>query len=173
MNKQKLAQAADVLSKHLEVFSLYRYDPLSGDLIHLPREDATFNTKFAGKVAGSVSKDTGYLMLNVLGSMYYAHRVIFAGLHGYLPIEVDHKDRNRSNNSAINLVASDRLSNSINTSGHKDAKIKHKNISRKRNSFTVEISRKGVRKTKTLKTLEEALQWRNEYLLGLGEPIPD
>lgn len=43
------------------------------------------------------------------------HRIKFALLHGYLPEQVDHKNRKRSDNSSVNLRASDKTTNKWNT----------------------------------------------------------
>lgn len=156
------------LEDHLEVAKLFDYDPDTGILTHRPRDNRTFNTKYAGKPAGSLDKSTGYIVLNVRGYPYLAHRVIFAKIHGYLPPEVDHDNRIRHDNRAINLKASDRHSNGKNVGAHKDNKLGIKNIHQKASgSYQVQIARKGIKYTKTFKELEDAIEWRDMKLLEL------
>ena len=56
-----------------------------------------------GNVAGSLHH-TGYWDIRIKGSVYRAHRLAFLFMDGYLPEnDVDHVDRNKLNNSWINL----------------------------------------------------------------------
>jgi len=68
----------------------------------------------AGDVAGHWSK-AGYWTVNVNNKAYYVHRVIME-LHGYdiEGLEVDHRDKNRSNNKLSNLRVVPRVLNSRN-----------------------------------------------------------
>jgi hypothetical protein len=56
-----------------------------------------------GNVAGSHDSE-GYSRIKVDGKHYFAHRLVFLYHFGYMPEhEVDHIDRNRSNNKIENL----------------------------------------------------------------------
>lgn len=78
----------------------------TGVLYFKPRKhDARFNTRYAGKVAGSKSPN-GYVYVNVDGVRYAAHRVAWALHHGEIPpkhLEIDHINRDRSDNRPENL----------------------------------------------------------------------
>ncbi len=84
-----------------------------------------FNKKFAGKLAGTLMN--GYLQVNFGRCGKVAvHRIIFLMHHGFLPINVDHKDGNPLNNQIDNLRAATYQQNamnmktrSTNTSGRK------------------------------------------------------
>lgn len=59
--------------------------------------------KMKGKVAGSVRPD-GYIQIRVDGKLYLAHRLAWKYENGEFPTgEIDHADRDRSNNSFANL----------------------------------------------------------------------
>lgn len=66
-----------------------------------------------GSVAGTPHKD-GYITVKIRKAHYLLHRLIFLYHYGYLPEEVDHIDRDRSNNCVENLRASNKELNQIN-----------------------------------------------------------
>ena len=66
--------------------------------------------KLAGKVAGS--DHAGYIAIRVKGRQYLAHRLAWLYSYGEWPSrEVDHIDRNPSNNRIANLRAATRAQN--------------------------------------------------------------
>lgn len=77
------------------------------------------------KIAGSMHKNKGYLIIGLDSKDYKAHRLAFLYMEGYLPEnDVDHIDRNRINNKWNNLREVSRSCNlrncnisKINTSG--------------------------------------------------------
>ena len=79
---------------------ILNYDPDTGIF--------TYKVKFcrkirAGSVAGTLDKD-GYIRIKISGKLYKAHRLAWLYVHGYFPeYEIDHKDRNKSNNRINNL----------------------------------------------------------------------
>lgn len=59
-----------------------------------------------GEIAGTLSKSQGYIFIKVKGfPQIGGHRIAWIYAHGQIPdgFEVDHRDRNRSNNSISNL----------------------------------------------------------------------
>lgn len=56
----------------------------------------------------------GYLIAMVSGKLYKVHRLIFLWHHGYMPVEVDHKDLNGLNNRIENLRDADSAKNKYN-----------------------------------------------------------
>lgn len=66
-----------------------------------------------GSPAGSTRKD-GYVVIKVNGKAYKAHRLAFLYMTGRMPAEVDHRDRNPSNNRWSNLRQASHAENSRN-----------------------------------------------------------
>lgn len=88
-----------------------RYEPATGKLFWLPagrehfklhRTFLAWNTRFAGEEAGSVLPN-GYLYINIKKRVMLVHRVIWAMLYDYWPMNVDHIDHVRINNKLDNL----------------------------------------------------------------------
>lgn len=63
-----------------------------------------------GSHAGSTRKD-GYVVIKVNGKPYKAHRLAFLYMTGSMPVTVDHRDRNPSNNRWSNLRAASHAEN--------------------------------------------------------------
>lgn len=107
-----------------ELQALLDYDPVSGTLTWKNRPESmfktasaslTWNKRFAGKPAFTAKRDDGYFGGSINYTNYLAHRIIFKYLHGYDPVQVDHDDRDRSNNAANNLVDASAMTNSQNS----------------------------------------------------------
>jgi len=94
----------------------YNYDPETG-----------FITRKGGGIKPLGFLNRGYIRVQLTSrDRFYAHQLAFIIKEGYLPEEIDHKDRNRANNKWDNLrVATDSQNNynrgiaSNNTSGYK------------------------------------------------------
>ncbi len=80
------------------VRELFDYDSETGDLI---RRVKVANQP-AGSVAGSVNAK-GHLNIQVDGKLYAAHRLVFLYHHGWLPQEIDHENRVKTDNRIGNL----------------------------------------------------------------------
>lgn len=79
--------------------SLFDYFPISGEFIS---RTACVNRK-PGKICGTVANH-GYKVIGVDGKTYLAHRLAFLYMEGKWPERiVDHRDRDRTNNSWFNL----------------------------------------------------------------------
>ena len=92
------------------VCELFDYDPATGDLI---RRMAKANQP-AGAVAGSVNAK-GHLNVQVDGRLYAAHRLVFLMHHGWLPREIDHENRIKTDNRIGNLRPATSSQNKGNT----------------------------------------------------------
>ncbi len=72
-------------------------------------------TRFVGKPAGWI--DNGYTRLKLDGRLYRAHRLAWLYVTGKWPTnEIDHRNRNRSDNSFANLREATRSQNQQNSS---------------------------------------------------------
>jgi hypothetical protein len=86
----------------------------------------TWNSRFAGRVAGTVNKNIhGYpvLQICVLGKLYKASRLAFLWMGLPLPEQVDHDDGDSLNQAWDNLLASN------NTENHKNQSMYRNNTS--------------------------------------------
>lgn len=108
------------------------YDPATGGFTWRERvirtyRDRGWNTKFAGKQAGTVSAKDGYLRIIIDCKGYLAHRLAWLHVHSEWPSALlDHSDGNPTNNAISNLRLatpaqnlSNRGQNSNNKSGFK------------------------------------------------------
>jgi len=103
-----------------------QYDPATGIFIWLQRSlesfaslhhGKTWNTRFAGKSAGSVNKITGYLHIRVGGKVYPAHRLAFMHMNGSFPrYQTDHINHSRTDNRWRNLREASNQENGMNQS---------------------------------------------------------
>lgn len=59
---------------------------------------------------GSTNQD-GYVRIRIGKTLRMKHRYLFWLYHGYLPVEVDHRDKIRDNNSISNLRSATRADN--------------------------------------------------------------
>lgn len=83
------------------------------------RAMSVWNTKFAGKTAGSIKPD-GYVIIKVNGTFYGAHRLAWLHTHGEIPNIVDHINRNPSDNRISNLRNVGYSENIINSPNRSD-----------------------------------------------------
>ena len=81
---------------------------------------------------------------------------------------VDHKDQNSLNNNLSNLRWATKSEQGINRT-QPLGDLNEKNISKHGNGYRFEICRNGIKHSKTFKTLEESIIYRDEYLTRLGE----
>ncbi|MEK0324092.1 MAG: HNH endonuclease [Nitrosopumilus sp.] len=89
-------------------------------------ETGDFTNRKTGRVLGCLDKSHGYIITQISGHRGYIHRFAFLYMKGAMPKYVDHKDRNRANNSWSNLRECTQSQNSANmgiaknnTSGYK------------------------------------------------------
>lgn len=101
-----------------KLHELLKYDPVTGVLTwKVDRGLAK-----VGNPAGCTN-DLGYILVGIDGRLYRAHRIIWAMVHGECPpeLEIDHKDRDPSNNRLDNLRLATRTDN------NRNMKMKHHN----------------------------------------------
>lgn len=100
-----------ITAEHVREF--LRYEPDTGKLFWLPRDEKWFptpqaakawNSRWSGASAFTALNDSGYLHGNILAKKYRAHRVIWCHVTGEWPeLFIDHIDGVRSDNIFSNL----------------------------------------------------------------------
>lgn len=88
---------------------LVSYDPSTG----LFTSKTSMGTRKKGAVLGGVTSH-GYVTISLRKKPYYAHRLAWLFVHGYMPHEIDHINRNRSDNRLENLREVTRSQNNMN-----------------------------------------------------------
>jgi len=81
---------------------LFTYNPSTGVFVR----NFTKGGKIKGSIAGCIDKTTGYIRIRVDGKKYSGHKLAWLYVYGALPIkpyQIDHIDRDRTNNSITNL----------------------------------------------------------------------
>lgn len=74
------------------------------------------NGACAGQRAGTVDRNSGYVLVQIDGRQYRAHRLAWLYVHGRWPRPlIDHIDRNRANNRISNLREATSAINNSNT----------------------------------------------------------
>lgn len=116
----------------------FEYDAVTGELRWRDPGPEAFDSKkgyrifrrrFAGCAAGSVKKSDGYVRVFANGRSLLAHRVIWALVYGEVPVlDIDHADRNRSNNKLSNLRIATRSQNCMNRPAHRTNKVGIKGV---------------------------------------------
>lgn len=107
------------------------YDPETGIFAWKPSRirSAAWNSRHAGKVAGSLAGN-GYRMIHIDDRLYYEHHLAWLVTYGALPSEqIDHRDRDRTNNRIANLRPASQAQNSANASIRADNKSGFKGVS--------------------------------------------
>lgn len=103
-------------SKRLK--ELFSYDEKSGIFT---RKTAPCRAVKVGDVAGSISKDDGYVRISIDGRRYLAHRLAWLYVKGEWPADmIDHDDGNKSNNAIANLREANNSQNICNSPVRKD-----------------------------------------------------
>jgi hypothetical protein len=64
---------------------------------------------------------SGYRAIRLTEGLYRIHRLIFLMHNGWLPVEIDHKDKDKLNNTLSNLRATTKRQNQYNTTIRKDS----------------------------------------------------
>lgn len=108
-----------------------------------------------------------YLGVSMDDKRQRVHRIV---AQAFLPNpnnfpEVDHRNRNKLDNRVENLQWVPKYVNAINRA-FRGNKVGEQNITlSKENTYRVDIRRQNITFRKTYKTLEEAIEARNKYLL--------
>ena len=150
-----MAQAYKPLPHASELWELFAYKPLTGELV---RKQGVQGGDISGLAGGLTSN--GYVSLCFKGQKYQAHRVVWCWVTGSDAgaFEVDHQDRNRSNNRFSNLRLANSAENKYNASKRPHSKQPLKGVERTQaGSYRARIRVGGIRRSLgTYGTAEEA-----------------
>lgn len=108
--------AAKILPEQSYLRECFNYNPRTGELRWKKRPHTRCNTRFVGKPAGYRmlrSNSVGhYIAIGIDGGLWLAHRIIWKWVTGRdPPDEIDHRDRDGTNNRWRNLRLSTRQTN--------------------------------------------------------------
>ena len=118
------------------------YNPETGKLTWLPRGNAKFDNKLAGKVAGG-SRPDGYISVGVHKKSHLAHRVAWLLSYGVWPEhEVDHINGDKTDNRLENLRACTTGENRKNMPRRKGKTSKYTGVRKSRNAWSVIVDSK-------------------------------
>ena len=123
---------------HERLHEILNYDLETGIFI---RKVSNSNRIKVGSVAGSIDKD-GYLIITIDWKRYKAHRLAWLYIYGYFPEhDIDHINRNPSDNRIKNLREVSRSCNMRNTGNHRDntSGVKGVRFSEKRKKWMSQI----------------------------------
>lgn len=145
---------------------LFLYDEQQDSLIYRPRPRDKFlrpgdflswNSRFAGKEAGSHTK-LGYSCICINSKLYFAHRIIWKMTTGEEPPpEIDHRNREPKVNQRENLRAATRSQNMGNIAKHKDNRSGFKGVTRHGSGYRATIRASGItRRLGTFRRPEDA-----------------
>jgi len=108
------------------------------------------------------------LWKNKKGKPYMIHRLVYIcnnpteDLIGY---EIDHIDRDRTNNKIQNLRKATKSENQSNKKVHKNNKLGIKYISKDKNGYRFQLVKNGIKYRKCFKILQDAIEYRNKIVL--------
>ena len=168
---------ADLSQEYLR--SIFDYNQETGELIRKirPREhfscDRTFNLynqKYAGTTVYA-KNDRGYLIAVVDNVIHRAHRIVWIICNGSIDgLVIDHINGIVDDNRLCNLRACSNATNLKNmTSKNKDLPMGvYFDKSRGNYKASIGLGEKGKTKYRRFKTIEEAVEWRNQMLSELG-----
>lgn len=123
---------------------LMHYEPETGSLIWLVQRGG--KAQQGAEAGGALS--TGYVRPMVDGQRYLAHRLIWFYMTGeWPPSQVDHKDRERTNNRWSNLRLATKKQNGENRNAHKNSKTGFRGVlfDKKSGRYRATIFHSGVR----------------------------
>ena len=130
-----------------------------------------WNGAYAGREAGRITA-AGYRNIKIMGGAYQAHRIIWKMAHGDEPREIDHINRDKSDNRIDNLRAVSRSLNMRNKGRTANNTSGEKNIHwmPRLNKWTVQlvVPGKGQRQLAYCATIEDAVAERDRLYQELG-----
>lgn len=115
------------------------YDPNTGVF--------RWKVNYYGNKLGSSPRPThseGYIRVQFKGKRYFMHKVAFYWTYGYLPDQVDHINRNTSDNRISNLRAATQAQNSCNKGARGKSKYRGVYWHNKNRKWVTSLRKEGV-----------------------------
>lgn len=126
----------------------------------------------AGKPLGDSLSSKGYRRVKIGKSYVRLHRLAFFLMGEEVPEQVDHIDRNRTNNKWVNLRGCNSQTNALNRKTRVDNTLGVKGVEKRGNSYRARIYLDGKPTYLGLfKTLEEASEAYEEAVVKMHEPL--
>lgn len=151
---------------HSELKALLDYNPDTG--VFIWKVDRGLN-HCKNKVAGAINK-RGYICIGIEGKYYYAHRLAWMWVNECWPKnEIDHKDRNKVNNSIHNLREGNDFLQQQNMPNRENSSSGYTGVSPTKNGTWrayINVNKKRI-SLGTHKTKVEALTVREEARIKL------
>lgn len=153
--------------------SLFNYNSDEGRLYwkHNPDKEAAWNARWADKPAGA--RDGKSLVVSINNRSYRHHRLVFLYHKGYLPKQVDHKDRTRYNTNPLcdkieNLRDASSSQNNANRDINKANTTGYKNVYKVPQGWRVIVKKdKKPVEGGTFTSLKDAVDTANELRFDL------
>ena len=111
------------------------YDPISGNIIW---KKSPSNVIKIGSLAGSINSD-GYRQIKFAGEVYQASHIAWFLTHQIWPVELDHRDKNPSNDALHNLREATHSQNCCNRKMRSDNQTGFKGVSKRGNKYRARI----------------------------------
>lgn len=154
----------NTLPKQEEIQKVLSYDESTGAFTWRFRDnERAWNTKQAGKVAGTITR-SGYIVIHVGYKRFRAHRLAWVYANGDVLddyTEVDHINRNRSDNRISNLRTATKSQNMGNSIGHSKTGLP-KGVVRNKKRFSARFM--ADRKLQYLGTFDTATEAHEAYM---------
>lgn len=116
----------------------------------------------AGTIAGTEGNH-GYIQIQIGGTIYLAHHLVWFYAYGYWALELDHKDTIKAHNQIENLREVTSSQNKMNSSLRLDNYVGVKGVTRCRDKFQARITANGTKlHLGTFDTIEEATNARKD-----------
>ncbi|MBJ8378401.1 HNH endonuclease [Citrobacter cronae] len=126
------------------------------------RSANAWNARYADKVAGAITH-SGYIAISLNNKLFFAHRLAWFMYYGVWPQQqIDHKNRNKQDNSIFNLRDISSSHNHFNRGFLSNNKSGCNGVSYCNNTKTW-CSYFGKKRLGRFKTVEEAIQSRIDY----------
>jgi hypothetical protein len=114
-------------------------DMIEGGIHSAERKCRSFNSRFAGNIAGTVD-GTNHIQIRIFGQSEMAHRLAYVIMTGeWPPKDIDHKNIESMENSWKNLRLATRSQNGSNRKAIRNNKLGIKGVYKKKNRFIASI----------------------------------